>query len=90
MATPGATDDGEPDAQPPEVLRTSDTCWRSSDNWLVDLGFAGAVLDLGVNDLGRAEAFYATLIGRDPIFARSRTSANGVCISIPRWLSHHG
>lgn len=49
-----------------EVLRTCATCWRNCDNWLVDLGFAGAVLDLGVNDIGRAEAFYTTLIGRGP------------------------
>jgi hypothetical protein len=30
------------------------------------IGFAGAVLDVAVSDLGRAEAFYVTLIGRDP------------------------
>jgi hypothetical protein len=32
----------------------------------VDLSFAGAVLDLGVSDLARAEAFYTVLIGRAP------------------------
>jgi alpha-beta hydrolase superfamily lysophospholipase len=32
----------------------------------VGLEFAGAVLDVGVTDLRRAEAFYAILIGRDP------------------------
>jgi hypothetical protein len=32
----------------------------------VGLNFAGAVLDLGVTDLGRAEEFYTTLIGRGP------------------------
>jgi hypothetical protein len=32
----------------------------------VVLNFAGAVLDLGVSDLGRAEAYYTTLIGRGP------------------------
>jgi hypothetical protein len=32
----------------------------------MELEFAGAVLDLGVTDLGRAEAFYTTLIGRAP------------------------
>jgi hypothetical protein len=36
------------------------------DSGLVELGFAGAVLDLGVSDLGRAEAFYTALIGRGP------------------------
>jgi catechol 2,3-dioxygenase-like lactoylglutathione lyase family enzyme len=28
------------------------------------LGFAGAILDVPVSDLARAEAFYATLLGR--------------------------
>jgi alpha-beta hydrolase superfamily lysophospholipase len=32
----------------------------------MELGFAGAVLDVAVSDLGRAEAFYALLLGRDP------------------------
>jgi hypothetical protein len=32
----------------------------------VALNFAGAVLDLGVSDLGRAEEYYTTLIGREP------------------------
>jgi hypothetical protein len=32
----------------------------------VTLDFAGAVLDLGVTDLGRATDFYAILIGRAP------------------------
>jgi hypothetical protein len=32
----------------------------------VALNFAGAVLDLGVSDLVRAEAYYSTLIGREP------------------------
>jgi hypothetical protein len=32
----------------------------------VELDFAGAVLDLGVSQLGRAEAFYTVLIGRGP------------------------
>jgi hypothetical protein len=32
----------------------------------VDLNFAGAVLDLGVSELGRAETYYTTLIGRGP------------------------
>jgi hypothetical protein len=32
----------------------------------VALNFAGAVLDLSVSDLGRAEAYYVTLIGREP------------------------
>jgi hypothetical protein len=32
----------------------------------VELEFAGAVLDVGVTDLGRSEAFYTTLIGREP------------------------
>jgi hypothetical protein len=32
----------------------------------VALNFAGAVLDLGVSDLVRAEAYYRTLIGREP------------------------
>jgi catechol 2,3-dioxygenase-like lactoylglutathione lyase family enzyme len=41
-------------------------CWRSRDNWLMDLVFAGAVLDLGVRDLRRAEEFYTTLLGRGP------------------------
>jgi hypothetical protein len=32
----------------------------------MDLQFAGAVLDLTVSDLDRAEAFYQVLIGRPP------------------------
>jgi hypothetical protein len=32
----------------------------------VILDFAGAVLDVGVTDLGRAEEFYVILIGRGP------------------------
>jgi hypothetical protein len=32
----------------------------------VNLDFAGAVLDLGVTDLSRAEAFYEVLLGRGP------------------------
>jgi hypothetical protein len=32
----------------------------------MDLQFAGAVLDLAVSDLDRAEAFYQVLIGRPP------------------------
>jgi hypothetical protein len=32
----------------------------------VELSFAGAVLDVGVSDLGRAEAFYSVLLGRGP------------------------
>jgi hypothetical protein len=32
----------------------------------MELGFAGAVLDIGVSDLHRAEAFYTILIGRGP------------------------
>lgn len=36
------------------------------DSWPVDLDFAGAVPDLSVSDLGRAEAFYTLLIGRGP------------------------
>jgi predicted enzyme related to lactoylglutathione lyase len=32
----------------------------------VDLSFAGAVLDLCVSDLSRAEEFYAILVGRAP------------------------
>jgi hypothetical protein len=32
----------------------------------VEIEFTGAVLDVGVTDLGRAEAFYTTLIGREP------------------------
>lgn len=39
---------------------------RVCDSWPVDLDFAGAVLDLSVSDLGRAEAFYTLLIGRGP------------------------
>lgn len=34
----------------------------------MELNFAGAVLDLGVSDLGRAEEFYTTLLGRAPDF----------------------
>ena len=32
----------------------------------MELSFAGAVLDVGVSDLGRAEAFYSVLLGRGP------------------------
>ena len=32
----------------------------------MELSFAGAVLDVGVTDLGRAEAFYSMLLGRGP------------------------
>jgi len=32
----------------------------------VELSFAGAVLGVGVSDLGRAEAFYSVLLGRGP------------------------
>jgi hypothetical protein len=34
----------------------------------VELNFAGAVLDIGVSDLGRAEEFYTILLGRAPDF----------------------
>ncbi|MGH3276670.1 MAG: VOC family protein [Streptosporangiaceae bacterium] len=37
-------------------------------NTAMNLNFAGAVLDIGVIDLNRAEAFYAILIGRGPDF----------------------
>jgi hypothetical protein len=37
----------------------------------VTLDFAGAVLDLGVTDLSRAEDFYAVLLGRGPDFLLS-------------------
>jgi hypothetical protein len=32
----------------------------------VELSFAGAVLDVGVSDLGQAVAFYSVLLGRGP------------------------
>ena len=32
----------------------------------MELSFAGAVLDVGVSDLGRAEEFYSVLLGRAP------------------------
>jgi hypothetical protein len=40
--------------------RFADDCDTAS----MDIAFAGAVLDLAVSDLDRAEAFYAVLIGR--------------------------
>jgi hypothetical protein len=39
---------------------------RLCDSCLMDLGFAGAVLDLGISDLRLAETFYTILIGREP------------------------
>jgi hypothetical protein len=36
------------------------------DSEAMGLEFAGAVLDVAVTDLSRAEVFYAILIGRDP------------------------
>ena len=42
------------------------TLFRSKIGEAVELSFAGAVLDVGVSDLGRAEAFYSVLLGRGP------------------------
>jgi hypothetical protein len=44
---------------------------------VVELEFAGAVLDLGVTDLGRAEAFTPPSSDGHPIFVRSLVSGNG-------------
>lgn len=58
---------------------------RPCDNGQVALNFAGAVLDLGVNDLVRAEAYYSTLIGREPDLRLAAARWPSVLLT---WLSN--